>query len=142
MRVSATPLVWCSAALIVLISLIVPTRAHHSQSPFYDSGRKVEITGTVARFLFRNPHALIFLDVEQNGEKVQWQVEMGSTTIMTRNGWTPDAIKVGDRLKVVGEPSRAEGTHGLCCAAISNPDGGRVGPEGRGAGPVAPLPRE
>ena len=55
MRVSATPLVWCSAALIVLISLIVPTRAHHSRSPFYDSGRKIKITGPVARFLFGSP---------------------------------------------------------------------------------------
>ena len=145
MRVSAVRIAWCGAILLTGIALIAPAGAHHSQSPFYDSTRKVEINGTVARFVFKNPHALIYVDaVDQTGQKVQWQVEMGSITIMQRNGWTPESIKPGDSIKVVGQSSRAEGTHGLCCAAISKPDGSPIGPQGRGrgAGPVAPLPPE
>ena len=122
----------CGAAL----ALTVPAAAHHSQAPFYDPAKKVEVQGTVSQFLFKNPHALIFVDAtDPEGQKVQWQVEMGSTTLMTRQGWTPESIKPGDAIKVVGQPSRAEGTHGICCAQISRQDGSPfVAGRGRGAG--------
>ena len=113
----------------------VPAAAHHSQTAFYDPAKKVEITGTVAQFVFKNPHALIIIDAaDASGEKAQWQVEMGSTTLMSRQGWTPESIRPGDAIKVVGQPSRAEGTHGICCAQISRADGSPfVAARGRGA---------
>ena len=105
------------------LALTIPAAAHHSQAAFYDSSKKVEVTGTVADFIFKNPHIVIVVDAAEQGQKVQWQVEMGSTTIMTRQGWTPASIRKGDSIKVVGQPSRAEGTHGICCAQISRGDG-------------------
>ena len=63
------------------------------------------------------------LAATRSSSSVQWQVEMGSTTLMTRQGWTPASIKPGDPIKVVGQPSRAEGTHGICCAQVSRADG-------------------
>jgi hypothetical protein len=119
-----------SAALLATL----PAAAHHSQSAFYDAAKKVEITGTVASFTFKNPHAVIVVDAaDAAGQKVQWQVEMGSTTLMTRQGWTPESIKPGDAIKVVGQPSKAEGTHGICCAQISRADGSPfVARRGRG----------
>jgi hypothetical protein len=47
---------------------------------------------------------------------------------MSRRGWTPQTIQVGDRIRVVGQPSRAPGTHGICCADIMRPDGGPIQP--------------
>ena len=120
---------------VVAVSLAaLPVAAHHSQTAFYDPARKVEVVGTVSQFVFKNPHAVILVDAEDGGQKVQWQVEMGSTTLMTRQGWTPDSIKAGDAIKVVGQPSRAEGTHGICCAQISRADGTPFVARGRGAG--------
>ncbi|MCE2540874.1 MAG: hypothetical protein J4G16_10945 [Acidobacteria bacterium] len=81
------------------------------------------------RFLFRNPHSFLFLDGEdENGETIAWEVEMGTAVSMSRRGWTPQTIQVGDRIRVVGQPSRNPGTHGICCAEIMRPDGGPIQP--------------
>jgi hypothetical protein len=53
---------------------------------------------------------------------------MGTAVSMSRRGWTPQTIQVGDRIRVVGQPSRAPGTHGICCADIMRPDGGPIQP--------------
>jgi hypothetical protein len=120
-----------SAALLATL----PAAAHHSQAAFYDSTKKVEVTGTVAQFIFKNPHAVIVVDgTDASGQKAQWQVEMGSTTLMTRQGWTPESIKPGDGIAVVGQPSKAEGTHGICCAQIRRADGSPFVARGRGRG--------
>ena len=122
------------AAAALLATL--PAAAHHSQSAFYDASRKVEITGTVAQFAFKNPHAVIVVDApDAASQPRQWQVEMGSTTLMTRQGWTPESIKPGDGIKVTGQPSKAEGTYGTCCAQITRADGSPfVAGRGRGRG--------
>ena len=52
-----------------------------------------------------------------------WEIEMGAAVSMSRRGWTPETIKAGDEIKVVGQPSRAPGTFGMCCAEVTKPDG-------------------
>ena len=106
-----------------------PAVAHHASGPFYDSTKSVEVDGEVTRFLFRNPHSFVYLDAEgENGETISWEIEMGTALSMSRRGWSPDTIKVGDRIKVVGQPSRAPGTYGMCCAQLTHPDGSPIGP--------------
>ena len=57
-----------------------------------------------------------------------WEVEMGGALSMGRRGWTPETIKVGDRIKVAGQPSRAPGTFGMCCAELTKSDGSPLRP--------------
>ena len=79
--------------------------------------------------MFRNPHSFLFLDAPgENGDTGAWEIEMGTALSMSRRGWTPDTIKVGDTVKVVGQPSRAPGTFGMCCAEISQADGSPISP--------------
>jgi hypothetical protein len=114
---------------VVVVLTGAPADAHHASAPFYDNTKSVEANGVVTRFLFRNPHSFLFLDGEdENGEKIAWEVEMGTAVSMSRRGWTPQTIQVGDRIRVVGQPSRAPGTHGICCADIMRPDGGPIQP--------------
>jgi len=119
-----------SSLAVVVVGLVVtsiPTEAHHSSAPFYDDSKEVEVVGTVSRFNFRNPHSFIFIDAENaDGEMVGFEVEMGSAVSMSRRGWTRESIKTGDPIKVVGQPSRAPGTHGVCCAQITRPDGSPI----------------
>jgi hypothetical protein len=106
--------------------------AHHSNAPFYDSSRKVETQGKITKFVFMNPHAFLHLDgPDATGKVVSWQVELGAPISLRRTGWTPDTLKIGMEIKVVGSPSRAEGTHGLCCVRMTLPDGSPVTPGGR-----------
>ena len=73
------------------ISLALPLTAHHASGPFYDSDKPIEIEGVVTRFVFRNPHAALFLDVtDESGATAEWQVELGAPVMLRRFGWTPD----------------------------------------------------
>jgi hypothetical protein len=124
---------WISAVLAVAALALVlartPAAAHHSSAPFYDDTQRVEAVGTVARFLFRNPHSFLFIAGRtESGEAVEWEVELGAAVSMRRSGWTPETIKAGDPIKAVGQPSRAPGTYGMCCAQLSRPDGSPVRP--------------
>jgi len=125
--------IWLVAALgaiaVVVAVTNVPAVAHHASGPFYDNTKSAEANGVVTRFLFRNPHSFLFLDAPgENGDMVAWEIEMGTALSMSRRGWTPDTIKVGDTVKVVGQPSRAPGTFGMCCAEISQGDGSPISP--------------
>ncbi len=124
-------LLWLAAALVVGVVWVtsVPAIAHHASAPFYDSEQSVEAVGTVTRFVFRNPHSFLYVDAEgEGGEVVQWEIEMGASVMMSRRGWTPDTIQAGDQIRVVGQPSRAPGTFGMCCAELTRPDGEPIQP--------------
>ena len=118
--------------VVVVVGLAIPRApadAHHASAPFYDDTKSVEVVGTVARFVFRNPHSFLFIDGENaDGEVVEWEVEMGAAVSMRRSGWTPETIRAGDPIKAVGQPSRAPGTNGICCAQLTRPDGSPIRP--------------
>jgi hypothetical protein len=124
-------LLWTAAAGLAVTVLVtsVPAVAHHASAPFYDPEKRVEAVGTVTKFVFRNPHSFVYVDgPNAEGQMVAWEVEMGTALSMTRRGWTAETIKVGDAIKVVGQPSRAPGTFGICCAELTRPDGSPIQP--------------
>ena len=87
----------------------------------------MSIEGSITRFVFRNPHAFLFVDVAgDNGETVEWQIELGAPVSLRRVGWTPDTLEVGMTVKVTGSRSRAEGSTGLCCVRMTREDGSPV----------------
>jgi hypothetical protein len=117
---------------VAALAVSAPAIAHHSSAPFYDATKKVEAQGPVSKFLFKNPHSFLYFEAaDEKGQKVEWQVELGPAASLTRTGWTPDTLKIGTVIKVVGQPSRAEGSHGMCCAKITRPDGTPITPGGR-----------
>jgi hypothetical protein len=122
------------AALLIGLAVlaVAPALAHHSNAPFYDSSRKVEAEGPVTKFVFRNPHGFLYLNApDETGQVVEWQIELGAPISLSRTGWTPETLKPGMIIKVSGAPSRAEGSHGMCCARITRPDGSPITPGGR-----------
>ena len=107
-------------------------RAHHSSAPFYDATKKVEAQGPVTKFLFKNPHSFLYFEAtDEKGVKAEWQIELGPAASLTRTGWTPETLKPGTVIKASGQPSRAEGSHGMCCARITRPDGSPIVAGGR-----------
>ena len=121
-----------TAAVVSLASATMPAFAHHSNAPFYFTDKKVETQGKITKFVFMNPHAFLHLDgPDETGKIVDWQIELGAPISLRRTGWTPETLKIGMEIKVVGSPSRAEGTHGMCCVRMTLPDGSPVAPGGR-----------
>lgn len=130
-----------AAALIGALALAVPTVAHHSSAPFYDATKSVEVAGTVTKFLIRNSHSFLYVTETTPQGPVEWQIELGTAASLTRTGWTVDTLKPGTEIKLKGQPSRAEGSHGMCCARITRPDGTPIMPGGRLTEEKQPPPR-
>ena len=125
---------WMMAAGVAVAATVLtaPMLAHHSSAPFYDATKKVEVQGTVTRFLFKNPHSYLFFQApDEKGQPVEWQIELGGSSSLTRTGWTPQTLTAGTIIKASGQPSRADGSHGMCCARITRADGSPIVAGGR-----------
>lgn len=95
-----------AAACLLLAFGAKNVDAHHSRINF-DLSSEVEISGTVARWQYRNPHAFLHLDVAQeNGETERWVVELGSIVNLKQIDMHRDTLKVGDRVTVVANPEK------------------------------------
>jgi hypothetical protein len=81
--------------------------AHHSFAAEYDASKPVELKGTVTKVEWTNPHARFYVDVKDaNGKVTNWNLELASPNVLTRNGWTRHSLKEGDVITVQG--SRAK----------------------------------
>lgn len=97
------------AAMWLLAS--TPAVPHHSFAAEFDLNRPVELTGTVSRIQWTNPHAWIHIDVGADDGNVQtWAVELLGINALIRRGWTRETVKPGDVISVVGYGARDGGT--------------------------------
>jgi hypothetical protein len=90
----------------VLCGSMQPVAAHHSAAMF-DTTQSVSVEGVVTSYDWRNPHVYIALRVtEPDGTTREQQVEAGASSVLLPLGLTPDAVAVGDRVTVRGNPSK------------------------------------
>lgn len=84
-----------------------PALAHHSFAAVFDGESPVEKSGTVTEVEWMNPHAWIYIEVQnENGEVVTWAFELGSPNGLIRRGWTRGTVQVGDVISISGYRAR------------------------------------
>jgi len=77
--------------------------AHHSFAAQFDAEKPIELTGTVTKVEWRNPHAWFYIDVEgDDGNVANWGMELASPNLLMRKGWSRSSMKVGDAVTVEG----------------------------------------
>ena len=85
-------------------------QAHHSTAGVYDPGKEGEVTGTLAKLQFVNPHGSITITVKNaDGTTTDWVFTTGSATALAERGITkvgPHALKIGEQLTVTFMPAR------------------------------------
>jgi hypothetical protein len=102
-------------ALWFLACMSMPLLAfgHHSGA-IYDMQQTVTIDGVVTRYAWANPHVYIHLEqTTATGEVIEWAVEGYPPAAMRRIGWTDATLRPGDRITVVGSPTRRTTNRGL-----------------------------
>jgi len=91
----------------VALAICVPVNAHHSFAAVFDVDVSVAVSGSVTKVEWMNPHAWIYVDVEDdNGDSENWAFELGSPNGLMRRGWSRKSIQVGDAISVAGYRAR------------------------------------
>jgi hypothetical protein len=95
-------------AVISALSLFVgaAVQAHHSFPAVYDTEARVMLEGVVTEVWYENPHARLYISVEQDGETSIWEMEAAGATQLRRQGWSYTSVEVGDRVIIDGSPAR------------------------------------
>ena len=97
---------------ITLFSITAPVHAHHGNAS-YETTRKVTVKGTVARYIWANPHVLLLVDgKDDSGQAVHWVVENQAPSNITNNGWSKETFKPGDEVIIDVTPSKNVAANG------------------------------
>ena len=113
------------ALAAALWAVAAPARAHHSYGATYDVSRELTLEGTLVQFVFRNPHTFVHLQApDDSGAMQRWAIEWSGTAQLANNGITRDTLHVGDKVVVVGRPSRVPGEFRVLMVSLKRPSDG------------------
>ena len=109
MKHKALPLLSVGFGLLMVSGSL---SAHHGKGAF-DMENLTIVKGTVTRFEFINPHALIYIDAVSNkGNVDHWIAESSSNNHLSRGGYDKNSLKPGEQVIVTGHRAR-NGAYGL-----------------------------
>ena len=85
-------------------------QAHHSLAGVYDMKGEKEVSGTLTKILFVNPHGSLHLEVKSpDGGTTEWVFTTGSATTLAERGISkigPNALKAGEAITAKFIPAR------------------------------------
>lgn len=89
-----------------------PALAHHGNAAYEDKAVEMK-QATVTKFVWSNPHSLLYYDVkDEKGNVAHWVGETGSPSALVLIGWSKTSIEPGDVISVFIYPSKSGSTAG------------------------------
>jgi len=118
-----------SISAVAAVALTGSAWAHHSNAHF-DQSAPIELRGEVVEYQLINPHAFIYLNVEdENGNVIEWALQTGGNVgRLIRANWSQDSMVAGDTITATLAPMR-DGTPGGLLVNVTLPDGTVLGAE-------------
>jgi uncharacterized protein DUF6152 len=108
---------------LLLVASAMPALAHHPFAAEYDWKKPTTISGTVTKFDWGNPHAILVVKgTDEAGTAADWTIELGSPGNLTRLGWSTRQLKVGDTVSVDGWLAK-NGKRQLSAKSVRAPGG-------------------
>jgi hypothetical protein len=106
-----------SVALLIGGLSSAAVSAHHSvQAEYSVDGKKVTVSGTVAKIEFLNPHSYLTVNVKDaDGKIAKWGFELGGVAKLRKEGFSRadnGGVKPGDEVTATALPARNGSTNG------------------------------
>lgn len=112
----------CSAlAAAVFLLVSIPLVAHHGAASF-DNEKTLTLKGTVAEWIWANPHCFLKVDVKDDSGTRLWNLELGNPTDITPLGYRRTMFKAGDQVTVTITPVKSGAPVGRLRSVVL-PDG-------------------
>ena len=109
-----------AAAVYLVVAL--PLLAHHGGASF-DNEKTLTLKGTVAEWLWANPHCFLKVDVKDDSGTVRlWNLELGNPTDISPAGYRRTTFKAGDQVTVTITPVKSGAPVGRLRSVVL-PDG-------------------
>jgi hypothetical protein len=87
-----------------------PALAHHAVAAQYDMNKPIEITGSLKKMEFINPHSMLHLEVTNpDGTKVDWVFQTTNAGTLRNRGLArsgPGSLETGAKYTVKGYAAR------------------------------------
>jgi len=111
-------------ASVACFAVAAPLLGHHSFEAEFDRTKTVQLTGTVTKVEWMNPHTYFYIDVKDSktGKVQNWACEMGSPNGLTSRGWTRNTLRVGLVVTVPGSRAK-DGSLKINAGSVKLPDG-------------------
>jgi hypothetical protein len=94
-------------AVCGLLMAAVPVAAHHALVAQYDMDKPIEITGTLNKMEFINPHSMLHLDVKNpNGTVTTWVFQTTNAGSLRSRGLARNALQQGASYTIKGFAAR------------------------------------
>ena len=115
---------------------VVELSAHHGRGNVYDMETPITLNGKVTEVAWRNPHVLVYMDVEnESGDVVKWAFENSSVNTLAEQGYQRNTLRPGQEITAIVNPSRAGAPTGIVLAVILE-DGTEIMSRRRGENPI------
>jgi hypothetical protein len=115
-----------SIVSLAFLAAAWPALPHHSFSAEYDADKPVQISGTVTKVEWMNPHTHFYVDVKDDqGNIANWNIELGPPVILQRLGWRHDSLKTGEQVAVEGYSAK-DGSKSANAKKVTLADGRSV----------------
>ena len=104
-------------AVAGLLAAALPAAAHHALAAQYDMDKPIEITGTLNKMEFINPHSMLHLDVKNtDGSVTTWVFQTTNAGTLRQRGLArsgPGSLQPGATYTVKGFAARNGNSMGV-----------------------------
>ena len=108
-----------TGSILPLLLWCVAVQAHHSAAQF-DFSKQITLEGVVKKFIVRNPHAAVVLEISDEKGTRDVEFEGHSASHFYRAGYTRDLVHEGDKMAILIAPRRDGGDGGFITAFTVN----------------------
>jgi hypothetical protein len=118
--------------LVLLLAGSMPAYSHHSFAGAYFESDSVTIDGDVVEFVYRAPHAWLYvMAADPQGRPQRYGAEWASPSRLERDGVAKDTFQAGDQVSITGSPGRNDRERAIHLKKVTRHSRGKWSWEGR-----------